>query len=298
MKIPVGYSAADVRDVLWDTYNYVACTIEDEEDDLSRADFFALNSYSWCGKDATFESSSFDDLVEGFKDAPVPIFFSEYGCNETPQRFWTETQSIYGEDMYHVFSGGVVYEYTMEKNDYGLVQLAKNPEDEAEILGDYVRLRSELSKIDWEKVQSMKPENNNNEPEVCKPSLIKEKGFLNNFTLPELPPGAPKIIKNGVKPKPSGKLVDIDSWDVTLPVVDTNGERLQNLAVKPLEDSETNWNGKNDAETGDDKDNSGDSDSQDDTDSAESNQDDEDAAVMAHPLMWAAAAPLVAMLFA
>lgn len=266
---------------------------------MSRADFFALNSYSWCGKDATFETSSFDDLVEGFKDAAMPVFFSEYGCNETPQRFWTETQSIYGEDMYHVFSGGVVYEYTMEKNDYGLVQLGDNPKDEAEILGDYVRLRSELSKIDWEKVQGMKPENNDNDFVTCKPSLIKEKGFLNNFTLPELPPGAPKIIKNGVKPKPSGKIIEIDSWDVTLPVVDTQGNRLTNLAVKPLEDSETNWNGKNDVETGDEEDNSDDT-SDDTADSSEQtgDEDDEDAAVMAHPVILAAAAPLIAMLFA
>lgn len=287
--------------MLWDTYNYVACSIEDEDDDISRADFFALNSYSWCGEDATFETSSFDDLVEGFKDAPLPIFFSEYGCNETPERFWTETQSIYGEDMYHVFSGGVVYEYTMEKNDYGLVQLAKDPKDEAEILGDYVRLRSELGKIDWEKVQGMKPENNDNDYTTCSPNLIKEKGFLNNFTLPELPPGAPKILKDGVKPKPSGKIIDIDSWDVTLPVVDINGNRLQNLAVKPLEDTETNWNGKNDAETGKDKtdDKSDDSNDDADADSSESNSDDEeDAATMGHPLMWAAAVPFVAMFFA
>ena len=46
-QIPVGYSAADVRDVLFDTFNYLTCSIDDS--DMSKADIFALNSYSWCG---------------------------------------------------------------------------------------------------------------------------------------------------------------------------------------------------------------------------------------------------------
>lgn len=40
--IPVGYSAADVRDVLTDTFAYLSCAI-DGEDDPSRSDFFGLN---------------------------------------------------------------------------------------------------------------------------------------------------------------------------------------------------------------------------------------------------------------
>jgi len=280
-QIPVGYSAADVRDVLWDTYNYVACALDGEEDDMSRADFFALNSYSWCGDKATFESSTFSDLVDGLKDTPIPVFFSEYGCNETPDRFWTETQSIYGDDMYNVFSGGVVYEWTQEKNDYGLVEIGK---EETQILDDYNRLKEQLAKIEWEDVQSLKT-NGDHDFVECAPKLIKEKGFMNNFTLPDLPPGASKLVNNGIKPKPSGKIVDIDSWDVTLAVVDSKGNAIKDLAVVPLE--EVNWNGKNDIETGN-------------ADSSESNQDedDEDAAIMSMPVIWAAVLPAVAMLFA
>lgn len=282
-QIPVGYSAADVRDVLWDTYNYVSCSIDGEEDDMSRADFFALNSYSWCGKEATFETSSFDDLVEGFEGSPVPVFFSEYGCNETPERWWTETQSIYGDDMYNTFSGGVVYEWTQEKNDYGLVEVGK---EETQLLNDYTQLKEQLGKITWEDVQSLKATKDNKWVE-CKPSLIKEKGFMNNFTLPALPPGAKKLIDNGIKPKPVGQIIKIDSWNVTLDVADVEGNPIENLAVVPLEDA--NWSGKNDASVGG-------------TPKAEESKDDsedeEDSAIMSVPVMWAAALPLVAMLLA
>lgn len=45
--IPVGYSAADVRSVLFDTFNYLQCDLGDGG--MSQVDIFALNSYSWCG---------------------------------------------------------------------------------------------------------------------------------------------------------------------------------------------------------------------------------------------------------
>ena len=40
--IPVGYSAADVREILQDTWAYMQCA---HEDDHSSSDFFGLNSY-------------------------------------------------------------------------------------------------------------------------------------------------------------------------------------------------------------------------------------------------------------
>ena len=289
-QIPVGYSAADVRDVLWDTYNYVTCVIDGDDDDMSRADFFALNSYSWCGKEATFETSSFDDLVEGFKDTPVPVFFSEYGCNETPERYWTETQSIYGPDMYNVFSGGVVYEYTMEGNNYGLVEMSNGSDNAANLLGDYARLKDQFGKINWEDVQSLEPKNNNQKYKECKASLLEDDRFYSKFDVPKVPKGAEKMIKNGINPKPKGKLVKIDSWDVTLPVNDEDGNELTNLAVKPLDDYESNWSGKNDQDTSSGNSNSG--------SGSGDGEDDEDSAYLVAPAMWAAAVPLVAMLFA
>lgn len=290
-QIPVGYSAADVREVLWDTYNYIQCHIDGEEDDMSRGDIFALNSYSWCGIDATFESSSFNDLVDGLKDTPFPVFFSEYGCNETPERWWNETQSIYGEDMNTTFSGGVVYEWTLEQNAYGLVNIT---DDETHLLQDYYRLKDQFALIDWETVFDNEVEDEDITITECKPSLIKEDGFKSNFTLPKPPPGAQTLIDNGIKPKPSGRLVDVSNWETTLTVIGADGQALEGLEVVQLGDDEFNWYGKNEMSTGGSSDGSnGDSDADNSTEG-----DDEGAAAMTLPLIWATALPVLAMLFA
>ncbi|KAI9158584.1 1,3-beta-glucanosyltransferase gel2 [Paramyrothecium foliicola] len=301
--IPVGYSAADVRDVLWDTWNYMQCSIEDEKDDASRADFFALNSYSWCGPKATFDSSSFDDLVEGLKSTSVPVFFSEYGCNKPQPRYWNETQSIYSKDMTGVFSGGVVYEYTEEANNYGLVEIEDGT---LNIMSDYNRLKAQFAKIDWESVQSESARGKAPTAPKCDSKLIQEKGFDSNFTIPAIPvdDGSEDLLEKGVSPKPQGKLVKIDNFDVSLKVNDADGKAMTGLKVVPLPADEYNWYGKNEAQTGTANHDSEDSnDNSDDTKSSDASQDaskeDEPSAAGAtRPFMWAAAVPLVAMLFA
>lgn len=70
--------------------------------------------------------------------------------------------------------------------------------------------------------------------------MIKEKGFNNNFTIPAPPPGAQKIIDDGVSPKPSGKIIDISDYSVNHKVTDVDGKTLSNLAVKPLSGDEIN----------------------------------------------------------
>ncbi|KAL7624180.1 Glycolipid anchored surface protein 4 precursor [Parahypoxylon ruwenzoriense] len=240
--IPVGYSAADVRDVLEDSWNYFQCAIDGDENDMSRADMFALNSYSWCG-DSTFEESGYNQLVALFESTSIPIFYSEFGCNTPSPRVFTEISTIYGSQMTGVFSGGVVYEFAQEKNNYGLAEC--NDDLTVNLLGDYSTLQSEYEKVDFSKVQSIKATGSTITPPVCKSSLIKEKGFNNNFTLPSPPPGAQDIIDNGVSPKPSGKIVDISDWTVTHQVKDADGNAIQNLVVKPLADNAVNIPGTN-----------------------------------------------------
>ncbi|KAK0674748.1 Glucanosyltransferase-domain-containing protein [Cercophora samala] len=235
--IPVGYSAADVREVLWDSFNYFTCSLQGDEDNLSMGDLFALNSYSWCG-DSTFQESSFDKLVEGFEKTPVPVFFSEFGCNTPSPRIFTEIGSIYGPDMYEVFAGGVVYEYTQEANNYGIVNMTE--EGPATLMSDFYSLRDQYAKLDFKKLQSLKPKASTPKPVSCSPKLITVDGFQSNFTLPVLPPGAEEIIKNGVSPKPKGKLVEISDWKVKYEVRNADGTVIKDLAVKPLADDEVN----------------------------------------------------------
>ncbi|RYC65795.1 hypothetical protein CHU98_g483 [Xylaria longipes] len=236
-QIPVGYSAADVRAVLEDTWNYFQCAIDGDEDDMSRADIFALNSYSWCGN-SNFHESSYDQLVALFKTTSVPVFYSEFGCNTPSPRVFTEIGSIYGPNMTGIFSGGVVYEFAQEENNYGLAQV--NSDNSVDLLADFRTLQNQYAKLDFKSVQGVKATSNSPKPPKCSESLIKEDGFNNNFTLPVPPPGVQGLINNGISKKLNGKIIDISDWTVDHPVTDVDGTKLSNLAVKPLADGEYN----------------------------------------------------------
>ncbi len=230
--IPVGYSAADVRSILFDTYNYFQCSLKGDDDDMSKGDIFALNSYSWCG-DSSFKTASYDQLVSGFTGNSVPIFFSEFGCNTPSPRVFTEVGTIYGSQMDTVFSGGVVYEYTQEENNYGLVNM--KTDGSATLMKDYLSLRDQYSKLNFTEIQGKKPSASSATAPVCEAKLITTKGFSTNFTLPVLPPNATEIIENGVSPKPVGKLVEIKDFKVKFTVKNPDGSTITNLAVVPLD---------------------------------------------------------------
>ncbi|OJD22689.1 hypothetical protein ACJ73_05962 [Blastomyces percursus] len=115
-EVPVGYSAADVDSNRLQMAQYMNCGPDDE-----RSDFFAFNDYSWCDP-STFENAGWDKKVELFSGYGLPLFLSEYGCN-TNTREWNEVKALYSEKMTSVYSGGLVYEYSQEPNNYGLVEL-------------------------------------------------------------------------------------------------------------------------------------------------------------------------------
>ncbi|KAK5661448.1 hypothetical protein OQA88_11349 [Cercophora sp. LCS_1] len=245
-KIPVGYSAADVRDILWDSFQYFQCAAKGDKSDPSYADLFALNSYSWCGE-SSYTESGFDQLTAGFKDSSVPVFFSEYGCNTPSPRIFTEVGAIYGNEMMEVFSGGVVYEYTQEANNYGLVNISAD--GSITLRTDYYDLKGQFAKLDYKKVQGSKPPSGPApKPPVCESKLITTKGFNSNFTLPVLPPDAPEIIKEGVSPKPSGKLISVSNWTPKYTIRNSDGSEIKSLSVKQLADDQTNEPGLNDAD--------------------------------------------------
>ncbi|KAI1179604.1 glycolipid anchored surface protein [Nemania sp. FL0916] len=236
-EIPVGYSAADVRSVLEDSWNYFQCAIDGDDNDMSRADLFALNSYSWCGN-SNFHESSYDQLVALFQTTSVPVFYSEFGCNTPSPRVFTEIGSIYGPQMTPVFSGGVVYEWSQEDNNYGLVKV--DSDGSVNLLSDFRTLQNQYAKLDFSAVQGVKVKASSPKPPKCSESLIKEAGFNNNFTLPVPPPGVQKLIDNGIGKKLNGKIIDVSDWKVSQTVMDVNGSKLSNLAVKPLSDGQYN----------------------------------------------------------
>ncbi|EKD14676.1 uncharacterized protein L3040_000199 [Drepanopeziza brunnea f. sp. 'multigermtubi'] len=235
--IPVGYSAADVRENLLDTWNYLQCTTTGDNSDPSRVDVFALNSYSWCGE-STFQTSGYDALVSSFANSSVPVFFSEYGCNVPYPRVFTEVPSLYGSQVTPVLSGGLVYEYTEEASNYGLVTL--NSDGSADLLADYETLQKQFSSLNGSALQSMAAAGAMKTAPNCTASLIVNTGFANNFTIPDMPPGVADLIKSGIKNAPVGKIIPVTATKVTQQVKASNGNVMQNLAITPLPSDASN----------------------------------------------------------
>ncbi|KAF2031508.1 beta-1-3-glucanosyltransferas-like protein [Setomelanomma holmii] len=142
----VGYATADVptRDQL---AAYFACQPGNAGNKTS-IDFWGYNVYSWCG-DSNYAASSYGERVQFFSDYPVPVFFAEYGCIEglsggPTSRPFTEVAVLYG-NMTDVFSGGIVYEWFMGDNDYGLVSLVNSAS--ASPYPDFTSLQSQLATV-------------------------------------------------------------------------------------------------------------------------------------------------------
>lgn len=139
--IPVGYSAADVSSNRLQSAHYFNCG----DNELARVDMFGYNDYSWCGS-SSFTTSGYDQKVKQYSNYSVPLFLSEYGCNKVSPRKFSEVQAIYSDKMSSVFSGGLVYEYTQESNDYGLVEVSSDNLTVSE-LPDFANLSTQFASI-------------------------------------------------------------------------------------------------------------------------------------------------------
>jgi 1,3-beta-glucanosyltransferase GAS3 len=236
-QIPVGYSAADVRPMLADTAGYLSCSISEEAS--SKIDLFGLNSYSWCGE-SSFQESEYNVLVDDFKDTTIPIFFSEYGCNKVTPRTFTEVPVLYSDQMTGVFSGGLIYEYTQEANNYGLVEF--NDNNTASLLIDFDNLQKQYGTLDFAKIQSADGTATALTPPACSAEIITGTAgnFSTNFTLPSRPSGVDDMINNGVPNAKTGRLVDVPNTKVSETVYDSSGNPITGLALNKLADDESN----------------------------------------------------------
>ena len=112
----VGYAANDDSAIRANIAHYFNCG-----DPADAIDFWGYNIYEWCGQ-SSFQKSGYAEQVSFFKDYSVPVFFAEYGCNTVgggAGRIFQETGALYSKDMTEVVSGGIVYMYFEEANDYG-----------------------------------------------------------------------------------------------------------------------------------------------------------------------------------
>lgn len=115
-KIPVGYAAVHIVEVQPMLQNFLTCGGKDED----IVDFYSVNSYSWCGP-TTYEASNYKTLNEYAENFPVPVFFSETGCNAYRPRTFDDQDAIFSKPMVDNWSGAIIYEWIQEQNDFGLV---------------------------------------------------------------------------------------------------------------------------------------------------------------------------------
>jgi len=88
----------------------------------SSIDFWGWNVYSWCSP-SSFAESGYQSETTFFQNYNVPVFFAEYGCNKVQPRNFAEVAALYGPQMTGVWSGGIVYMYFQETNNYGGFQV-------------------------------------------------------------------------------------------------------------------------------------------------------------------------------
>jgi hypothetical protein len=137
----VGYAANDDADIREDIAHYFNCGDQDQA-----IDYWGYNIYEWCGH-STFEKSGYKTQVDFFKNYSVPVFFAEYGCNTqggAEGRIWEETTALYSDEMTDVISGGIVYMYFEEDNDYGLVKVKNS---QASTMKNYAALSTVIASV-------------------------------------------------------------------------------------------------------------------------------------------------------
>jgi 1,3-beta-glucanosyltransferase GAS5 len=183
-QIPVGYSSADVAENIESQALYFACG----PDEVARADFFAFNDYSWCDP-SSFTQSGWDVKVQTYSNYSLPLFLSEFGCI-TNTRNWEEIKALYSTQMTPVYSGGLVYEYTLEANGYGLVELNNG---QVQPNADFQRLKAAYAATPnpsgdgGARASTTVPQ--------CPPETIEWQ--VSTTLLPEMPEGAKKYLQSG-----------------------------------------------------------------------------------------------------
>lgn len=191
-----------------------------------------LVSYQWCG-DNTFKGSGYDKLVEDYTSYSLPVFFTEYGCNEVRPRVWEEVGALYSEDMTGVFSGGLVYEFTEEDNEYGIVEL---DDDNATIMSEYDSLLAAFAKAPSEPTipsSATTP----NRPVDC-PAESSFQNINGNLTLPFTL--GQEYIDNGVSKKTfvKGKFLPLTGLTMatTHDIKDSKNKAITDKTIKAVDD--------------------------------------------------------------
>jgi hypothetical protein len=171
-----------------------------------------------------------------FGNSSIPVFFSEYGCNKPSgiPRVFNEVQALYGTKMTSL-SGGLVYEYSQETSDYGLVVI--NDNGTVTLRQDYNNLQGQYNKLDIKLLENSAATDSQTTPPDCSPDLITSDSFSKSFALPDQPDGAADLISKGISNPNNGKIVSINNLNVDIPVYSVSGKQLSGIKITARSDA-------------------------------------------------------------
>ena len=139
--------------------------------------------------------------------------------------------------MRDTFSGGNVFEYTMETNNYGLVTV--NGDKSVTLRQDFINLQNQFNALNIKDVTATDGTATSQPAPQCSADLINQ-GLTNNFTLPDVPDNGQDLINNGVKRSGSTPTIKpITSTALPAPVKNPKGES-QSWTLKVLGNDQSN----------------------------------------------------------
>jgi hypothetical protein len=123
---------------------------------------------------------------------------SEFGCNTNTRQF-EEVASLYSTQMTSVYSGGLVYEYSQEEANYGLVTIS----------GDSISERPDFAALQKAYSATPNPTGDGGYKSAggasqCPPVSLPA-WTVSGTDLPAIPAGAVKFMTQGAGPGPGNK---------------------------------------------------------------------------------------------
>lgn len=138
-------------------------------------------------------------------------------------------------------SGGLIFEWTQEDNNYGIVDAYHN--GTVHLRGDYDALMQQYSGLNITLIENHNNTATSLKPPKCSAGLIGDNGVSKDFDLPSVPDGVADLISNGLPSANAGSIVPVTKTKVDLPVYATSGGEISGLAISPADGS--NKPGKN-----------------------------------------------------
>lgn len=247
-----------IQENYWD---YLQCTTNphSNESDSSRADFVGFPDFNWCPGNGTLGAtngtfnqqwnvSGWQAMERVYRTTSIPLFLGGYGCvnYDRPQnRDFHDTTALYNNSyMATTFSGGFLYQWANVQmvrplqEYYPLVNI--DPGGMLQVKQDFDTFSNVLGQFNLPALNAGLPPTKTVVPDPCTATLIVESigipgnsHFVNNWTLPTVPPGVPDLILNGNNGS-TGKLVDVIQTSVSHVVLDVRGSTMQRLAITPI----------------------------------------------------------------